>query len=724
MHAFVFYGQTVRLWIHILRCNQAGWVLQTLLLILRTEEIMAEEDKKPNNPLKPAPNQSNKDPKNTSRPPLPKMPAKGFGTWFLMMAVMVGLYMTFMTGKTPITTLDYSPDFVSKVNSDKVSRCEIVTESTGTQYIRGELLEVDENNQQVKFRVDVIVTSEMLTWLQDHKVSFKFRRSSPVLQQLLGFLPMLVIMVVVWMLISRQMKSAGKGAMSFGKSRARLLSQDRNKVTFADVAGVEEAKEELVEVVDFLKDPKQFQNLGGKMPTGLLLSGPPGTGKTLLAKAVAGEADVPFFTISGSDFVEMFVGVGASRVRDMFEQGKKHAPCIIFIDEIDAVGRQRGAGIGGGHDEREQTLNALLVEMDGFDTQEGVIIVAATNRPDVLDSALLRPGRFDRQVHVDLPDLEGRNQILKIHVKKITLSDAVDLHRVARGTPGFSGADLMNLVNEAALLASRRKATSVEMCDMEEARDKVCWGRERRSHALDDEEKRLTAYHEAGHAIVMYHTPESEPIHKVTIIPRGRALGATMQLPTKDRLSNSKKRLESMLSDLMGGRAAEEIILKDVTTGAHNDIQRATQIARAMVCEYGMSELGPRNYGSNEETVFLGREVNRTQMVSDATALKIDQTISRILEEAYDRAKTILTQNHEQLEQLAQLLMEHETLDAKQVDSIMKTGAMPPEPPKPEPAAEPETTDETAAVEKTDVSEVAEPETQTTETVQKLNETE
>ncbi len=634
---------------------------------------MAEEDKKP---LKPKSEKSDQKGKK-QQGNLPKMPAKGFGIWFLFIALAVMFYSTLSNGVAPEKILKYNPDFVQKVTDGKVRSCEIFSEPAGNQYVRGELTELDEKNQPVKFRVDVIVSEEMLNMLQSNDVTYEFKSANPLVQQLIGLLPMIVIMVVIWVIISRQMRVAGKGAMSFGKSRARLLSQDRNKVTFKDVSGVEEAKEELVEVVDFLKDPKQFQRLGGKMPKGVLLSGPPGTGKTLLAKAVAGEADVPFFSISGSDFVEMFVGVGASRVRDMFEQGKKHAPCIIFIDEIDAVGRQRGAGIGGGHDEREQTLNALLVEMDGFDTQEGIVIVAATNRSDVLDSALLRPGRFDRQVYVDLPSLDGREDILKIHAKKITMSENVDLRRVARGTPGFSGADLMNLVNEAALLASRRKADAVEMCDMEEARDKVCWGRERRSHPLDEEEKRLTAYHEAGHAIVMYYSPDSEPIHKVTIIPRGRALGATMQLPTKDRYSNGKKRLESMMADLMGGRAAEEIAIGDVTTGAHNDIQRATQIARAMVCEYGMSELGPRNFGSNEETVFLGREVNRTQNMSDATALKIDQTIDRLLSDAYYRAKMILTEHRDQLELMTKLLIERETLDAAEVTALMETGKLP-----------------------------------------------
>jgi cell division protease FtsH len=474
------------------------------------------------------------------------------------------------------------------------------------------------------------------------------------------------------------MKNAGRGAMSFGKSRAKLMTQDKNKITFKDVAGVDEAKEELLEVVDFLKDPKQFQKLGGKMPKGVLLSGAPGTGKTLLAKAVAGEADVPFFTISGSDFVEMFVGIGASRVRDMFEQGKKNAPCIIFIDEIDAVGRSRFSGIGGGHDEREQTLNALLVEMDGFDTQEGIIIVAATNRPDVLDPALMRPGRFDRQVVVDLPTLEGRENILKIHSRNVRLSDQVDLKKSARGTPGFSGADLANLVNEAALLASRRGAEFVEQMDMEEARDKVMWGRERRSHVLDAEEKKLTAYHEAGHAVAMYKTPECEPIHKVTIIPRGRALGATMSLPEKDRYTESKKRLEANLVSLMGGRAAEQLIFNDVTTGAHNDIERATLIARAMVCEYGMSALlGPQNLGSHSKPVFLGQGMSGTDSFSEGTLEKIDQEVQRILTEAYDRTMKILSDNKEQLVILSELLIEREVLDFADVDAIMKTGKLP-----------------------------------------------
>jgi cell division protease FtsH len=516
--------------------------------------------------------------------------------------------------------------------------------------------------------------------LQENNVTFKVRPNSPFWQVFWNIAPFIIISLVIYFFFFRQMKMAGGRAMSFGKSRAKLLTRDNNKsrITFADVAGVEEAQEELQEVVEFLKNPKQFQRLGGKMPKGVLLAGSPGTGKTLIAKAVSGEADVPFFSISGSDFVEMFVGVGASRVRDMFEQGRKNAPCIIFIDEIDAVGRSRFTGIGGGHDEREQTLNAMLVEMDGFDTTEGVIIIAATNRPDVLDPALLRPGRFDRQVFIDLPNLNGREEILKIHVKGITLAQGVDLKKVARGTPGFSGADLMNLVNEAALLAARRGADAVELQDLEEARDKVSWGRERRSHMLDDEEKKLTAYHEAGHAIVLAKTEQTEPLHKVTIIPRGRALGATMQLPEKDRYTQGRTRLMGMLIGLMGGRVAEEIIFNDVTTGAQNDIERATNIARAMVCEFGMSEtLGPRNYGSNQELMFLGREVNRTEEHSEKTSQQIDEEIDKILAEAHSTAIRILNENRDRLELIAELLIKYETLDGEQVMQILKTGEVP-----------------------------------------------
>ncbi|HEC05419.1 MAG TPA: ATP-dependent zinc metalloprotease FtsH [Thiolapillus brandeum] len=486
----------------------------------------------------------------------------------------------------------------------------------------------------------------------------------------------LIIIVALWIFFMRQMQGGGggRGAMSFGKSKARLLSEDQVKVTFADVAGVEEAKEEVQEVVEFLKDPSKFQRLGGKIPKGVLMVGSPGTGKTLLAKAIAGEAKVPFFTISGSDFVEMFVGVGASRVRDMFETAKKHAPCIIFIDEIDAVGRHRGAGLGGGHDEREQTLNQLLVEMDGFEGTEGVIVIAATNRPDVLDPALLRPGRFDRQVTVPLPDVRGREQILKVHMRKVPLADDVKPSLIARGTPGFSGADLANLVNEAALMAARENSKDVRMSHFEAAKDKIMMGAERRSMVMKDEEKKQTAYHEAGHAIVGLMVPSHDPVYKVSIIPRGRALGVTMFLPEEDRYSQSRELLESQISSLYGGRIAEELIFGDdhVTTGASNDIKRATEIARNMVTRWGLSErLGPLAYGEEEEEVFLGRSVTQHKNVSDETAHIIDEEIRNIIDRNYDRSRRILKENIDKLHAMAQALIKYETIDSQQIEDIM-----------------------------------------------------
>ncbi|VGO21383.1 ATP-dependent zinc metalloprotease FtsH [Pontiella sulfatireligans] len=618
----------------------------------------------------------------------PPMPMRGLAISFLMVAVFLTVLHLFSGSSQPTNEIDYS-DFVNMVKNDRISKVVISHDGAGNEFITGESKDLNAAGT-TQFRAEIILTENLITLMEDHAVHIKKKRPKTMMWSVIAnIVPFILIFGVIYFIFIRQMKNAGRGAMSFGKSRAKLLTQDKNKITFNEVAGVDEAKEELNEVVEFLKDPKRFQNLGGKMPKGVLLSGAPGTGKTLLAKAVAGEADVPFFTISGSDFVEMFVGIGASRVRDMFEQGKKNAPCIIFIDEIDAVGRSRFSGIGGGHDEREQTLNALLVEMDGFDTQEGIIIVAATNRPDVLDPALLRPGRFDRQVEVDLPTLEGREQILKIHSRNVRLSDKVELKRSARGTPGFSGADLANLVNEAALLASRRGADFVEQEDMEEARDKVMWGRERRSHVLDAEEKKLTAYHEAGHAVAMYHTPECEPIHKVTIIPRGRALGATMSLPEKDRYTQSQKRLEADLVSLMGGRAAEELIFGDVTTGAHNDIERATMVARAMVCEYGMSKLlGPQNLGSHSQPVFLGQGISGSKTFSEQTSQQIDQEVQRILTEAFDTSMKILTDNKNLLITLSELLIEREVLDFEEVDSIMKTGKLP-EKPETEAVAEP-----------------------------------
>jgi len=637
-------------------------------------------ENKKNKPLPPEPEKGSKTPKKSPQVKAP-MPMRGFATWFLLMALVLIALQIFQKPEAE-ERLDYNPGFTQLVKDGRIRSCEIVRDTSGTAYITGELLDVDsESGSSKKFRVDVVITEDLISKLEENNVTFKVTSPSPFWQVFWNIAPFIIGFIIIYFLFFRQMKMAGGRAMSFGKSRAKLLQRDdKSRTTFADVAGVEEAQEELQEVVEFLKDPKQFQRLGGKMPKGVLLAGAPGTGKTLIAKAVAGEADVPFFSISGSDFVEMFVGVGASRVRDMFEQGRKNAPCIIFVDEIDAVGRSRFTGIGGGHDEREQTLNALLVEMDGFDTAEGVIIIAATNRPDVLDPALMRPGRFDRQVFIDLPNLPGREEILQIHVKRITLSKNVDLKKVARGTPGFSGADIMNLVNEAALLAARRGAEAVELPDFEEARDKVSWGRERRSHMLDAEEKKLTAYHEAGHAIVLTKTEQTEPLHKVTVIPRGRALGATMQLPEKDRYTQGRTRLMGMLIGLMGGRAAEEIIFGDVTTGAQNDIQRATQIARAMVCEFGMSdELGPRSYAATQELMFLGREINRTETHSEKTAQQIDEAINSILAEAHDTALNILKDNRDRLELIAGLLIKYETLDGEQVMEILETGKAPEE---------------------------------------------
>ena len=493
----------------------------------------------------------------------------------------------------------------------------------------------------------------------------------------------LLLFIGIWIYFMRQMQQGGgKGAMSFGRSRAKLLNEDQTKITFADVAGCDEAKDEVEELVEFLRDPGKFQKLGGKIPRGVLMVGPPGTGKTLLAKAIAGEAKVPFFSISGSDFVEMFVGVGASRVRDMFEQAKKHAPCIIFIDEIDAVGRHRGAGLGGGHDEREQTLNQLLVEMDGFEGGEGVIVIAATNRPDVLDPALLRPGRFDRQVVVGLPDVKGREQILRVHMRRVPLADDVEAMTIARGTPGFSGADLANLVNEAALFAARENAKDVRMEHFDRARDKILMGTERRSMAMSEQEKTLTAYHEAGHAIVGRLVPEHDPVYKVTIIPRGRALGVTMYLPEGDKYSYNRTAIESMLCSLYGGRVAEELIFGNdkVTTGASNDIERATKMARNMATKWGLSdELGPIAYGEEEDEVFLGRSVTQHKNVSDDTARKIDEVVHGILDKAYNRTKAILTENLDKLHVMAKTLLEYETIDVPQIDAIME-GREPPPP--------------------------------------------
>ena len=571
---------------------------------------------------------------------------------------------------------DYS-EFLDAVRSGNVSVA--VIDEDQIRYGRSEPLQF--------YTISPETDNNTLIGLLDEN-NVKFTGADPKSQSLIGTLLInsfpILLLIGVWIYFMRQMQGGGggRGAMSFGKSKARLLGEDQVGVTFADVAGVEEAKEEVEEVVEFLKDPSKFQRLGGKIPKGVLMVGPPGTGKTLLARAIAGEAKVPFFTISGSDFVEMFVGVGASRVRDMFDQAKKQAPCIIFIDELDAVGRHRGAGLGGGHDEREQTLNQMLVEMDGFEGSEGIIVIAATNRPDVLDPALLRPGRFDRQVVVPLPDIRGREMILKVHMRKVPLDDDVVPSIIARGTPGFSGADLANLVNEAALFAARENKRVVSMKQFELAKDKIMMGTERRSMVMSEEEKLNTAYHEAGHAIVGYLMPEHDPVYKVTIIPRGRALGVTMYLPEEDRYSTSKQRLESHISTLFGGRIAEEMINgpDGVTTGASNDIERATEIARNMVTKWGLSDrLGPLTYSEDDGEVFLGRSVTQHKQVSDDTAHTIDEEVRKIIDSNYERARKILNENVDKLHAMAKALMRYETIDKEQVDDIM-AGREPKEP--------------------------------------------
>ena len=568
----------------------------------------------------------------------------------------------------------YQPDFLQALANREVVKAVFVRDG-GESYIKGELKGQDKEGNPETFRVNAPMSDELMRKLEESGAELSFAAGSGFWKQLVGqSVSFLLIFGLIYFLFYRRM-GAGGGAFTFGKSRARLMGSDAKKVTFKDVAGVEEAKEEVQEIIDFLKDPKKFQRLGGRIPKGVLLAGPPGTGKTLIARAIAGEAGVPFFSISGSDFVEMFVGVGASRVRDMFEQGKKSAPCIIFIDEIDAVGRSRFSGIGGGHDEREQTLNALLVEMDGFDAQEGIIIIAATNRPDVLDPALLRPGRFDRQIVVGLPTLAGREAILKIHARKVKLGPDADLKKTARGTPGFSGADLANLMNEAALLAARRGAEAIGKGDLEEARDKVCWGRERKSFVMDDKEKRMTAVHETGHAITLALSEGTEPLHKVTIIPRGQALGATFQLPEKDKYTKTRTSLLGEITGAMGGRAAEQLVYGEVTTGASADIKQATAMARRMVTEWGMSDaMGPQFYGTRDEVLFLGREVNRSHDLSDDTARQIDAEVKRILDEAYARAEGILRERRKELDEITELLMEKETIEGRDVTDILTHG--------------------------------------------------
>ncbi len=592
--------------------------------------------------------------------------AKNLILWVIIAIVLMSVFNNFTGEKSQTNALAYS-DFIAQVKDGGVQSVNVDgREITGTLTSGATFSTYSPGDDGLVG--DLLDNNVMIEATPPEKPSL-------LMSILINWFP-LFILIGLWIFFMRQMQGGGggRGAMSFGKSKARMLGEDQVKINFGDVAGVEEAKEEVSEMVDFLRDPSKFQKLGGKIPRGVLMVGSPGTGKTLLAKAIAGEAKVPFFTISGSDFVEMFVGVGASRVRDMFEQAKKHAPCIIFIDEIDAVGRHRGAGLGGGHDEREQTLNQLLVEMDGFEGNEGVIVIAATNRPDVLDPALLRPGRFDRQVVVPLPDVRGREQILKVHLRKVAASDDVKPSLIARGTPGFSGADLANLVNEAALFAARANKRLVEMSDMEKAKDKIMMGAERRSMVMNEDEKKLTAYHEAGHAIVGRSVPSHDPVYKVSIIPRGRALGVTMFLPEEDRYSHSKEHLESQISSLFGGRIAEELVFgKDsVTTGASNDIQRATSIAHNMVTKWGLSEkLGPLLYVEDEGEVFLGRSVTQHKNVSDETTHVIDEEVKAFIDRNYDRSTKILEENIEKLHKMADALMKYETIDSDQIDDIM-----------------------------------------------------
>ena len=588
---------------------------------------------------------------------------KNLALWLVIGIVLIALFNMFNQPLTPQSEVVFS-DFMDQVEQGQVNEVVISGDNISGKYVDGKAFQTTappkdpdliKSLRQKSVRI-VVVAPEQTSWY---------------MSILISWFPMLLLLGI-WIFFMRQMQAGGGKAMSFGKSKARLLNDTKNKTTFKDVAGVDEAKEELHEIIEFLKEPQKFSKLGGKIPKGVLLIGPPGTGKTLLARAISGEANVPFFSISGSDFVEMFVGVGASRVRDLFEQGKKNSPCIIFIDEIDAVGRHRGAGLGGGHDEREQTLNQLLVEMDGFENNEGVILLASTNRPDVLDPALLRPGRFDRQVTVGRPDVKGRVGILKVHTSTVPLTDEVDLKVIARGTPGFTGADLANLVNEAALLAARDDKKAVAMVDFEEAKDKVMMGVERRSMVISDKEKKNTAYHESGHALVAALLPGTDPIHKVTIIPRGRALGVTMQLPMDEQHTYQRNYLFSSLAILMGGRCAEEICLGEMTTGAGNDIERATEMARKMVCEWGMSDkMGPLTYGAKEEQVFLGKDMSSQKNFSDQTAKLIDQEVKTLVMDGYTRATDLLKNNCDVLEKMAQALLERETLDGQDIKDII-----------------------------------------------------
>jgi cell division protease FtsH len=628
-----------------------------------------------------------------------RLPPRTFLVWVAIIAIAVIVAFVRNGSETPVTELASFPDLLDKLTNGLIVpdsghivyglQSPEIKRVVGKYYSKernGEFMkDHDGKKTETAFKLETPLTDAMLTQLL-YSREFKVAHDSNLMLSLFlnTIFPFLLILGALYFFIFRQIKMAGKGAMSFGKSRARMLNKEKNKITFKDVAGVEEAKEEVSELVEFLKDPKKFQKLGGRIPKGILMVGAPGTGKTLLAKAIAGEADASFFSISGSDFVEMFVGVGASRVRDMFEQARKNTPCLIFIDEIDAVGRSRGHGWGGGNDEREQTLNALLVEMDGFDTQDGIIIIAATNRPDVLDPALLRPGRFDRQIIVSLPDVRGREAILKVHARNVKLDPSANLAVIARGTPGYSGADLANLLNEAALLAARLGKKSISMPELEEARVKVRMGRERRSMAMSEENKKFTAWHEAGHALVNVLLEHTNPLHKVTIIPRGQTLGSTMSLPEDDVLSFRRKEMLDFIAMAMAGRIAEEIVSGDISSGASGDIQQATSVAHSMVCQWGMSDrLGMVQYGNDNDHLFMGRDMVQRKDYSEFTAQEIDTEVKRIINEAYNRAKSLIEQHRDKLEIIANALLEYETLDGEQVNQIVKTGVFTPPPPDP-----------------------------------------
>jgi len=635
-------------------------------------------------------NNGDKDPKKVTEL---RIPPRTWIVWILILGGIVTLVM--MRDRMDTRREELRPQaLLEKVEGNLIAQATVANSPQSAAYdVTGSYFKTDADGNkvteggkpvEVPFHAKLLLTDELVERLYKLDTIQVKEPNTMLTSILISLLPILLIATLIWFFFIRQIKMAGKGALSFGKSRARLLAKERNKTTFKEVAGIDEAIEETKELVEFLKDPRKFQRLGGRIPKGVLMVGPPGTGKTLLAKAIAGEADAAFFSISGSDFVEMFVGVGASRVRDMFEQARKNTPCLIFIDEIDAVGRSRGHGLGGGNDEREQTLNALLVEMDGFDTTDGIIIIAATNRPDVLDPALLRPGRFDRQVSVNLPDVRGREAILKVHAKNIKLVPDVDLSVIARGTPGYSGAELANLLNEAALLAAGLNKKAVTMKELEEARDKVRWGRERRSLAMTEEEKRNTAWHEAGHALVNVLLEHTHPLHKVTIIPRGQSLGSTMSLPKDDVLNRRQKDMEDFIAMTMAGRIAEELIAEDISTGAAGDIQQATHMARAMVTQFGMStKLGMVQYGSDDEYVFLGRELARPKSYSEATAREIDDEVRRIIDTGYNRARDLIYGNRDKVELIANYLLEYETLDGAQVEEIARTGKLTTLPPKP-----------------------------------------